>query len=1014
MFLSNDNNNNNNNNYYYYYYYYYNQQCDNDNPTLNAESLHQVDEGTIRAEQFEGESLTENEKAIVERLKIIMNEKQRKPLPSLKKINKKQILKEVKELNEVLKKMSTDTITTTNDLMYAAAVIVSENLGVTREPTKVRKEPWWKRRLTTQIEQMRKDLSRIERLKSGHPIKNKYKEDLQRKYWLKEKGLNHVKEVIKQRIKAKAAKIKRYNERIKQFRENQLFRTDQNRFYKELNGDNGGGESPDKEEARNFWGSIWSKDIKHNESAEWINDIKEQLSSQKQDDVVITADKITKTLSKMPNWKSPGPDFVQGFWLKNFTSLHRRMTEQLSKCLEEGDIPNWMTEGRTVLIMKDKNKGTIASNYRPITCLPLMWKLLTGLIAEEMYEFLEKNDLLPQEQKGGRKKCRGTADQLYIDQMVLKEVKRRKRNVAMAWVDYKKAYDMVPHSWLEECFRVFGIASNVDNLLVNSMKKWKTDLTFGGKSLGEVKIKRGIFQGDSLSPLLFIIALIPLSMILRKVSYAYEFKSGVKLNHLLFMDDLKLYAKSETGLDSLVQTVHMFSNDIGMEFGVEKCAVMVIRRGKLARSDDIILPDESVIKGLAEGDAYKYLGVLEAEEVKKEQMKNILKNEYKRRIRKVLQSKLNGGNTIKAINTWAVSLLRHSAPFVNWTKEEVKDMDRMTRKAMTMNGALHPRDSVCRLYVPRKMGGRGLIGIEDFVELAILGLNNYVNESQDKLIEGARGCEIIEQESTETVKRKRVEARVSEWKEKPLHGQYLRETEDVKSMDTWLWLREGTLKKETESLLTAAQDQALRTNIIKTKIDKTSDCSLCRLCKEADETVIHIASQCSKLAQLEYKARHDKVAQALHWELCRKNDLQHEKNWYEHNPQSVVENDKCKILWDFTIQTDHYITARRPDIVVVDKDKKTCQLIDVACPGDKRVKEKEDEKVVKYQDLARELRKIWSMEVKVIPIVIGVLGTIPARLKDNLKEIGIPLKASQIQKSVLLGTARILRKVLEV
>ena len=82
--------------------------------------------------------------------------------------------------------------------MYAAAVIVSENLGLTREPIKVRKEPWWKRRLTNQIEQMRKDLSRIERLKSGHPIKNRYKDDLQRKYWLKEKGLNHVKEEIKQ------------------------------------------------------------------------------------------------------------------------------------------------------------------------------------------------------------------------------------------------------------------------------------------------------------------------------------------------------------------------------------------------------------------------------------------------------------------------------------------------------------------------------------------------------------------------------------------------------------------------------------------------------------------------------------------------------------------------------------------------------------------------------------------------------------------------------------------------
>ena len=139
---------------------------------------------------------------------------------------------------------------------------------MTIEPTKVRKEPRWKRRLTTQTEQMRKDLSRIKRLKSGQSIKKKYKEYLHRKYWLKEKGLNHAMEVIKQRIKVKAANIRRYNERIKQFRENQLFRTDQNRFYKELNADNGGGESSDTEEARNFWSSICSKDTKHNESAD--------------------------------------------------------------------------------------------------------------------------------------------------------------------------------------------------------------------------------------------------------------------------------------------------------------------------------------------------------------------------------------------------------------------------------------------------------------------------------------------------------------------------------------------------------------------------------------------------------------------------------------------------------------------------------------------------------------------------------------------------------------------------
>ena len=95
----------------------------------------------------------------------------------------------------------------------------------------------------------------------------------------------------------------------------------------------------------------------------------------------------------MPNWKAPVPDGVQGFWLKNFTSMHTYLTQYLAHCLE-GDTPEWMTKGRTVLIQKDKSKGIESSNYRPITCLPLVWKLLTGLITDEVYDFLETEKLL--------------------------------------------------------------------------------------------------------------------------------------------------------------------------------------------------------------------------------------------------------------------------------------------------------------------------------------------------------------------------------------------------------------------------------------------------------------------------------------------------------------------------------------------------------------------------------------------------------------------------------------------
>ena len=181
-----------------------------------------------------------------------------------------------------------------------------------------------------------------------------------------------------------------------------------------------------------------------------------------------------------------------------------------------------MTKGRTVLMVKDKTKGNHVANFRPITCLPLMWKLLTAIISNEMYEYLEDKQLLPEEQKGCRRKSRGCKDQLIIDKMIMRNCRRRLTNLGMAWIDYKKAYDMIPHSWIKKCMEMFGIADNIQRVIRNSMDSWRTNLTSNGQDLGEVKIRRGIFQGDSLSPLLFVLALIPLSLVLRKVKAGYD------------------------------------------------------------------------------------------------------------------------------------------------------------------------------------------------------------------------------------------------------------------------------------------------------------------------------------------------------------------------------------------------------------------------------------------------------------------------------------------------------------
>ena len=180
---------------------------------------------------------------------------------------------------------------------------------------------------------------------------------------------------------------------------------------------------------------------------------------------------------------------------------------------------------------------------------------MTGVTADHIYAHLYEEKLLPEEQKGCRKGSRGTNYLFYIDRAVIKEVKPRNKNLAMAYIDYQKAY-MVPHSWIRECLDLFGVSENIKTLLVNSMEKWKVMQCSRNFELGEVEIERGIFQGASLSPLVFVLTLIPLSLILRKTKAAYEFsESKEKINHLLFMDDSKLYSQSEKGLNSLVQTV---------------------------------------------------------------------------------------------------------------------------------------------------------------------------------------------------------------------------------------------------------------------------------------------------------------------------------------------------------------------------------------------------------------------------------------------------------------------------
>ena len=174
---------------------------------------------------------------------------------------------------------------------------------------------------------------------------------------------------------------------------------------------------------------------------------------------------------------------------------------------------------------------------------------------------------------------------------------------------------------------VYGTGENTIRFLKNTMPNWKTILTSSGTRLAEVNISRGIFQGNSLSPLLFIISMIPMTRVLERMEVGYQLnKEGSRINHLMFMDDIKLFGRGTKEIDTMVQTVRIVSGDIRMEFGTEKCTLVNIQRGKVTRAERIQLPDGNSIKDIDET-GYKYLGIIEGEEIIHQDMKEKINKE---------------------------------------------------------------------------------------------------------------------------------------------------------------------------------------------------------------------------------------------------------------------------------------------------------------------------------------------------------------------------------------------------
>jgi hypothetical protein len=951
-----------------------------------------------------------------------------------------------------------------SEIVYCAAAACSARFGavkpqkgnadkpkVAKKPHKGPKGPKFIVRLKKKIEQLRKDISRVSEFQRGTntPRLRQLVNSIRKRFEShaghgdENRNLEEVADSLKQRLNVLNGRLQRYENSIKRRAQNAQFATNERIFYRNLN--EGRVEQtveqpiPTKEALETFWGGIWSTSVEHNAGAEWIQKEREKhRDTPKMDWEGITPAEVNRVISKAHNWKAPGLDNIHNFWLKSFKFVHGHLAKFFNRIVEDPNCaPEYFARGQTYMLPKDLADTRNPAKYRPITCLNTSYKLLTGILADRIYAHLDRYGILAEEQKGCRRGSRGCKEQVLIDSVVV----GASRKLHTAYIDYKKAFDSVPHSWILEVLGIYGLSDTIVRFLGQIMERWETVLMLrlnGPNSVetSPIRIRRGIYQGDSLSPLLFCLAMNPLSTILngfRGPKVCRSWSESCRLTHLLYMDDIKLYAVTDEDLRDMLTDTEGFSRDISMEFGVDKCRISVGGSGAPGRAgvEQFVCESGDIIVDMEEEETYKYLGFLQARKLEHKVIKQRLTQQFTGRVTKLVKSKLIGKNLFKALNTYAIPVLSYSFGVIKWTREELRRLRTTVSRLLTKYRMHHPKSAVERVSLPRKLGGRGQIDIAHQHDSQVHKLRAFfatraeVSILHASVIRADNGHTPLNLLNTAKHKvplnnKEVIASKQESLIAKSLHGRHQKvlASKHVDKEASNAWLAKAGLFPETEGFMIAIQDEVIATKNYKKHIIKDRNVlnDKCRLCQNATENIQHITSSCIKLAGSDYTKRHNQVAKIVHQKLAKKVGLVKDTvPYYKYEPKTILESDEHTLYWDRTLRTDKTVQHNRPDITIVNKKEKVGYLIDIAVPNSYNLEAKIARKITNYSNLAFEFKRLNRLRrVEVIPLIVSVTGVIPKCLKGYLERIGLPGGIFlEMQKAVVLETCGLVRRFLD-
>ena len=460
-----------------------------------------------------------------------------------------------------------------------------------------------------------------------------------------------------------------------------------------------------------------------------------------------------------------------------------------------------------------------------------------------------------------------------------------------------------------------------------------------------------------------------------------------------------------------------------------------------------------------ENETYKFLGIEQADGIKPKIVFKRVKEEVLKRTKMIVNTELNDANLIKAINIKVIPVAAYAMNVCKFSIKELKELDQIIKRQLRGKNMLGRQASDERLYLKREKGGRGLKSMRDVYKETRLRVACYMAKSSNQWIEAVWMRETIKEENAVVMEsintmaevgvrlsfeqrsirledevideerewkptwrkvkqslQKATEAkRIAKYRTKEQQSQFYQEQEE----ECHLWLNQRLHGRKTSSIMTMLE-QMVETRSWKAARGLVQD-KRCRVCNELDETVEHLVAGCKVLANSEYLTRHNRalmimaVAWAKDYELISKDAIWYSERWER---GMVLENDRGKLVWDFEFHLRKTTTARRPDLILEDKEKKKIWICDMACPQQRNIEAKRLDKLTKYRQLAYETReRRVGYEVTVVPLIIGALGGGIRQIFVDMGRIfenNETLKGTicEMQKTVLMDSETTTRKVL--